>query len=231
MKIRIDATTIETLKSLGLYPDNVGSAIMILESLYNKDYDLLNAFDDLTTSKRALTLYKELERLDFLQRTKNSKYAFSLTQLANECIEIFSDKSIQKIESVEDWIHAYRELWINPDTGSYYQTPDKRSLGASVKDLTNKMKSFLEIYKDSFADIPSDETVHSVIIESTRRYIEEFKKVRFAYCKDAYNFIFKQEGKTKDTVRSLLATACENYIIGKTLNKNDNITRRTKSIN
>lgn len=231
MKIKIDATTIETLKSLGLHPDNVGSGIMVLESLYNKDYALLDAFDDLTTNKRALTLYKELERLELLQRTRNSKYAFSLTSLGIECVETFSDNPVHRTQSVEDWIHSYRELWINPDTGSYYQTPDKRSLGASVKDLTNKMKSFLEIYKDSFTNLPSDETVQSVIIESTKRYIEEFRKVRFAYCKDAYNFIFKQEGKTRDTVRSLLATACENYIIGKTANKNDNTYKRTKSIN
>lgn len=234
MKIEITEESVRIFRDMGIPTDQIGSAIMVINCMLNGNYDMLDAFDDSNTNKNSLIVYKELEKAGMLERTVDNVYNFCLTNDAIALMEAISHTPEKKEEPIssDEWISQYRELWINPETGKYYTTPDRRSLGAPLKDLSVKMKKFISEYRDIFTKLPSGLTPQKVILEATKNYISEYKKVRFAYCKDAYNFIMKQEGSTKDTTRSLLATNCENYILGFNHRpETDTIFERNKSVN
>ena len=233
MKLNINANMVTTLRELGIQTDHVGSCLLVLECMMNGNYDVLDAFDDHNRNKHSLTIYKELERAGFVKRTPGSKNNFALTDdgiiVLNNLNDGYKSTVVEETPVVDDWIEQFRLLWVDPETNKFYMTPDRRSLGASVKDLSNRMKKFLSEYRDIFTSLPGDLTPEKVILKATETYITEFKKVRFAYAKDAFNFIMKQEGKTKDTTKSLLATNCENYIMS--YNKPVRSYKRDKSVN
>jgi hypothetical protein len=233
MKIEINKEIVSTFKEMGIKTDQLGSCLIAIECMMSGNYDLLDVIDDKNTNKNFLTIYKELELAGVFKKSTESEYHFSMDDDGIELMEILRDAPEIKIEPVnpDAWIAEYRSLWINEATGNFYITPDKRSLGGSIRDLTQKMKKFLSDYRDTFSNLPDGLTPEKVVIEATKNYISEFKKVHFAFAKDAYNFIYKQEGQTKDSVRSLLATACENYISGYSHVPTGPVVTRSKSIN
>lgn len=200
------------LQSVGILADHAGSALLVLQAIYEDKLELLDEFDDGNTNKNSLTIYMELCKAGYIKREKNNSVNFVLTEMGAEFMGRVLGKTKIVEAKPEDWVAQYRMLWVNPKTAKFYQTPDKRNLGGSLKDLTAKMKRFLTDYRGLFQDLPEGLTIEKVILESTKMYIEDKRREDFKYTKDAFNFIFKQEGTTKDTTRSLLATYCENYI-------------------
>lgn len=233
MKLNINANMVTAMRELGLQTDYIGSCLLVLECMMNGNFDVLDAFDDHNKNKHSLTIYKELEKVGFVKRTPQGKNNFALTDegilVLNRLNEGYRVEVKEEVPVVDDWIEQFRLLWVDPETNRFYMTPDRRSLGASVKDLSNRMKKFLSEYREIFTSLPNDLTPEKVILKATESYIDEFKKVKFAYAKDAFNFIMKQEGKTKDTIKSLLATNCENYIMS--YNKPQKSFKRDKSVN
>ena len=233
MKIEINKETINIFNRLGIVTDRIGSCIIAIECMMSGNYDLLDLIDDKNTNKNFLTIYKELERVGIFELSAESDQHYGMSKNGIIVMERIKKDVPTKPEPVnpDAWIADYRALWVNEATGNFYITPDKRSLGGSIRDLTQKMKKFLSDYRDIFSNLPDGLTPEKVVIEATKNYIFEFKKVNFAFAKDAYNFIYKQEGQTKDSVRSLLATNCESYISGYSHVPTGPVVTRTKSIN
>jgi len=231
MKIEINEKTVNAFKEMGILTDHIGTAIMIAECMMNGSYPILDMLDDNNTNKNTLTVYKELEKAGVLERVDGKENNFAMSQDGIELMELLNAEKSKNTDKVDKWIDKYRELWIDPATKKYYMTPDKRSLGSSKRDLSTRMKKFLSEYRDVFTDLPEGLTPETVIIEATRNYIAEYKKVNFSFCKGAFFFISKQEGKGgKSDINSLLATNCENYIQSYGVLSQDR-TARNKSIN
>ena len=144
----------------------------------------------------------------------------------NEYKNIISNK-INVLEStnfeIENWIEDWIKLWKDKN-GIFFKTPDRRSLGINKKDALAKMKWFLENYQELF-DLQN--SPKETILGATKEYIEEYKKVNFAFCKRPNNFISKREDRTKDSLYSTLAAECENFIANKGAKKKSVFKRST----
>ncbi len=113
-------------------------------------------------------------------------------------------------EPLMDFVQRWLALW-KDNKGIYYRD-GKRSLGSTERDIFNKFQSFFSDYQYVFSDLKFGLTPRQVIMEATKNYIEELKKKNFEYCKGSDGFIWKQEGATKNTKKSMLAVECQDYI-------------------
>lgn len=201
---------IEKLRELGINSECMGSCLFVLKSLLINDLESLNAFEDYNS----FIVYKELEKIGLLELNENNK--FQLTTVGRifiENIDSNSEKStIKKPVLTLDWIKEWVNLW-KDEKGIFYKDKQmNRTLGCSEKDAYSKMILFLIEYKYLFENLSDKFTIKDIIINSTKNYIERYKKNNFAFCKNANYFIIKQEGKSKIFNNSTLATECENYI-------------------
>lgn len=213
--MQINKNVISLTKDTGIKPDQMGSILFVIECMYYEKFDLLDKFDDTNSNKNALIIYKEAEKIALLKRDKlNDKNVhFSLTYTGKKFWEQVLEASESDIfipkknESMSEWISDWVNLW-KDENGIFYKDSTQktlRSLGSPEKDVYEQMTAFMMRYNYIFKGYNPKE----IIMGATRKYIEEFKKSRFQYCRTAYYFIMKEENKI---VRSTLAQQCENYI-------------------
>lgn len=215
ISISINNEIIKIAKKYGILSDYLGSALFVLNSLASNNYTLLDEFDNENKDGVALNVYKDLEIKDLIKKTVDSKdtlYELTTTGLVliNELAElnINSSKSSKKIKTFNlDFVEEWVNLWRNPITKIYYKD-GTRSLGISSKDAKTRFIGFLSDYKE-ISDRPDYD---KIILQATKNYIEEQKKVNFSFSKGAKNFISLVEKNTKDSKTSLLAFYCEEYI-------------------
>lgn len=222
MLLSINNKIIKIIKSYGITSDYLGSAVFILLCLNRKDYESLDLLDDENQDNLALNVYKDLEIKGILRKTEKEKELFELTtvglNLINEILEeekiLLKQKTNSKVKNENfnlDFVESWLNLWKNPN-GIYYKDGN-RSLGISLKDAKTRFIGFLTDYSYLFSDLDESISASEVIINSTQIYLDEQKKVNFAFSKGAKNFISLVEGNTKDTKTSLLASYCEEYLI------------------
>lgn len=156
---------------------------VILYLIYNKENKLYQEFIQLPTINTFNVSYffKSYEQFGFLKITGDD--------LPSE-IE-FRKSFLDLLPSSErldiDWTKEWLDLWPSGvKSGSRY-------VRASEKDITELLKKFIKKYKFS----------KEVIIEATKKYLEEKKKVNWSYITCSDYFI------TKNNV-SLLASYCSN---------------------
>ncbi len=219
--MNINRRRLELCKENKLKMDQVGSILFVLECMYNENYQLLDSFDDQNGNRNALIIYKEMEKVGLLRREKfeDKTVHYSLNyegKIFYEQLWVFVDDDIAvaAIENrrVADWIKDWTMLWKDEKGMNLKDKAGKRSLGISEKDAFERMNVFIGNYGYIFKT--TEMTQEEVIMGATKKYIEEFRKTRFAFCKSAYNFIQKQEEGTKESRRSTLAEWCENFIAG-----------------
>lgn len=204
MNIQVTGALINSIGVL-FKPNEIGSVIIVLQALYNGDLELLDEFDRKNKDKSALLLYKNMELCKLIKKTEDKQH-YQLTWSGNQLIEKGCEcEEIKKEQSLKDWIEEWRALWKN-ERGESYKSGN-RTLLVSEKEIYERMQKFLSEYAYLF----KNHSAKDVIIGATKKYIYEFKKVNFAYCKNSDYFILKGS-EYKGASKSVLASECENYI-------------------
>jgi hypothetical protein len=210
LKIELNATIIQKLKSEDIYPDHMGSVICILVALSKKRVDLLDELDDFNKSKRLILLYKQLEHRGFLELANNSKNIFNLTQKGSKMVlfleEQFAKQNIdidavvlesepevamiaaKPVETVDHWIGEYNNMF-----------PKQFQNNDTV--LARRM----EIFMKTFPNYSKED-----ILGGTKMYIQEQEESQAGhnFTRQAQYLIFKGNGV--DRLWDL-ATWCKKY--------------------
>lgn len=218
----ISESSIDKCREIGIRMEIMGSCLFVLQAMYSKDYALLERFDDSDTDQSAMILYKEMERVGLLLRDHEGYLNFVITPKGIDFIRNLETGQVHKPKEVfTDWIKDWIGLW-KDSKGHSLKSPDGRNLACSERDATVRMNKFLNSYAYLFENLPTGLTTKELVIKATEKYLSEYKKNNYAFCKNAYNFIMKQEGSTKDTNNSILASECENFISSFKNNKTNN---------
>lgn len=222
MILPLNKKNIKLLLDSHITSDCVGSTLIILDALYNKNYDILDLLDNENKDLLFLQIYKDLEIKGILCKTENSKVLFELTEKGIVLYKtIFEGNKKQPIQvaafvNSPEWLNSWLALWKN-ERGAFLKSGNY-SLGGSIKEVQKKLNSFLVMYDYLFENM-SEQEIEKTIFFVTQRYISEKKKTNFDCTRKCANFIWKQEGSTKDSIISDLATLCEEYFSEKSLSK------------
>jgi DNA-binding PadR family transcriptional regulator len=231
MIIKITDEVIDLCEEHGIQSEHIGSCISYMSNKEAGNHSGISILRNKKVDYSSYVLCKMLELEKLIEEIpSDNSIEYKLTEKGKDFLQkykqLVSDKDsiLNTIDlEVEEWIEDWRKLW-KDKRGVFYKTPDKRSLGISKKDALEKMKWFLNNYGDIF-DFKN--TAKNTIIGATKTYIDEYKKVGFAFCKKPNFFISKREDRTKDSLYSTLASECENYIANKGSKKNSSFKRST----
>lgn len=185
---------IDRLKKHGLNVDYMGSALLILFALYEKKYKLLDKFDDSNKERRAIILYRQLERREMLS-SSTGDYLYTITPKGASIVEyikgqykeeVVTEDLVEKSEDLE-WVKSYIELF-------------PKHLRDNSKDVENRMSQFLLAHPYS----------KDTILAATGWYLQnQVNENAEQYIMRSIYLIYKGAGANKF---SRLASECENYI-------------------
>ena len=211
MKIYINKEILTRFKEEKISLDYVGTIIIILMCLYEKNYGLLDEIDDDNKSKRLLTLYRYLDRKGLLELSENDaedhvKVHYNLTErgvtLTNfilsyeesdlEVHKEFLNEVIETEDDVDVWIEEWLDLF--PE-GKFFG----RALRTNKQDCLDRMKWFIK----------TQTYTKDVIFEATRQYIEDQRTSPEGYKFTRNSTYFICKGKGVNERISDLATECE----------------------
>lgn len=207
LQLRIDDKVIKKLRELKLYPDTMLSYTFILLALREKNIGVLDALDDMSTSRRAFLMYQDLVRLGLIKEAngeENTPSIYKLTEkgeaLLTELEQLVPAEDAPSLspsqseeEDVAEWMSKWMDLWpVGVTSGGKLVRSDKKS-------CVIKMKKFLKDYPEFNKDI---------IFKATQMYIDQFDLDNPQFMKCAVYFIDKRgEG-------SELAGWCEKAVNG-----------------
>ena len=167
MIIDITAELIIKLRTQEFYPDEMFSLLFVLKGLQSNEIDMLDAYDDFNSSKRAVISYQKLFRLGLIDKDKEgSQVFFKLTQKGIDFL-----KSLEPKNWIQDWIDLFPE-----------KKPSGDVIRSEYVDVEPRMKAFIKKYKYS----------KDVIIAATKSYIINESGSNFQYIKRAMFFIDKR---------------------------------------
>lgn len=207
LKIQLNASIIQRLKSHDLYVDHMGTCLAIMLALQEKRYDLLDEFDDSNRNKRAILIYRQLELRGFLEPAV--EHHFRLTKKAEVLLDFVRSEYIkdgeeftietldqveeipvrhEPVETVSDWINDYISIF--PD--AFRDHP---------KIATKRMEEFINQYGYD----------KQTILGATRMYISEQENSPSGhqYTRRSIYFIYKGVGSAQICD---LATWCKKYV-------------------
>jgi len=196
--IQFNANIIKKLKSHNLHVDYFGSALFIMFALDEMRYDLLDEFDDNNREKRAIILYRQLERRELLIHSDEDELPlFNLTKKGRELVyqikKEFSENGIQVTAEtlripVDHWATEYVEIF-------------PKSHRSNVNDIVVRLDKFMKLYNFD----------KDTILGATKMYIkhQENSDSGHAFTRKAIFFIFKneKEGRVSD-----LAAWCDKFL-------------------
>lgn len=199
IQIHFDRIVIAKLRELGLTLDYLGSALFIIFALYEEKYQLLDEFDDKNKERRAIVLYRQLERKGFLISTPDhEKTLYKLTDKALEVVKYIEEKFANKIhstelkqvfdtEAIKSWISDYINIF----------PPEFRD---SEKDVEPRLENFIKYYGFN----------KDIILGATKMYIkhQENSETGHKFTRRSVYFVVKQ--RVSD-----LAAWCKKYIDNK----------------
>lgn len=208
MKFYINKQIIDRFKKENINSDYIGTIIIILTSLYEKNTQLLDDLDDGNKSKRVLLLYRYLSRKGLLETPvdEDDECHYQLTEKGvtftnfllsfdgneNEVYKEMLSEVIDIEDSVSEWINEWLELF--PQEKHF-----NRSLRTNARDCADRMKWFRTQYFYT-----KDE-----IFRATKNYLEcqRISPDGHKYTRNSTYFISKGRGSA-DRI-SDLATECE----------------------
>lgn len=203
----INPNIVNILKEEGITTDNMGSMLIILFSLYEYRYDILDTFDDNNKERRSILMYRTMERKGLIEKAPEEKVHYKLSnagivlvdKLKNEfdVKEEFKDNeaeqilSLVEVSDIDDWIKDYIKIF---PVGMHFGRP----LRTNSKECIERMEWFIKQYgfgKD-------------IILEATKLYISS--QSTYEYTRNSSYFIWKDD-KSRGRI-SDLSTWCENVI-------------------
>lgn len=212
LEVQFSGNIINRIKALNLRVDRIGSVLFVLFALYEKRHDLLDEFDDSNRQKFALLLYKDLEMKGLLeQNTQADTPHFILSSKGNEFVESIKNEFIASPTAMDiavfgadaivrepvlsgsvNWIEEWIDLFPRGVRSG------GKLLRADAQSCLKKMEIFIKTYPYK----------KEVIMEATRRYLEDRAAVNYEYTRCAVYFIYRMEKQGGETV-SDLASWCE----------------------
>lgn len=192
--ISFNEEIIERIKKHGLHVDYMGSALLILFALYEKKYKLLDRFDDNNKERRAIILYRQLERREMIIASKGD-YLYEITAKGASIVEFIKGQYKEEVVT-EDLIEKVNDLeWVKD-----YVSLFPKHLRDSYKDVENRMSQFLLSYPYS----------KEIILAATKWYLQgQVEENNGQFIMRSIYLITKGAGTNKF---SRLASECENYI-------------------
>ena len=188
INIQIGEEIIRKARELEIYPDNLGSSLFVMLAIFEGKMQLLDSWDDTSTSKRAMILYRTLLRRGLLIETeKKSKFLYDLSKKGKDFIEWvrqdFDDelhaedlqplveKSKKKEMSVEEFAEKYVALF-----------PSEFRVHPRI--IPQRLERFFKIFKE-YKDF-------ELLLAATQLYIKTLKENQ-GYIRKAHYFIWKAE--------------------------------------
>src|SRR5687767_1565373 len=213
LEIQFSGNIITKIKNLNLRVDRIGSVLFVLFALYEKRYDLLDEFDDSNRQKFALLLYKDLEMRGLLeQNTQAENPHFILSNKGIEFVESIKKEFTNAPTAVDiavfgadavvrepilsgsvNWIEEWLDLFPRGVRSG------GKLLRADAQSCLKKMEIFIKTYPAYTKE---------VIMEATRRYLEDRAAVNYEYTRCAVYFIYRMERQGGETI-SDLASWCD----------------------
>lgn len=184
MEITINGKVIDILRNEGFYPDTMFSLYFALKALQEKEIGLLDRFDDLNASKRAVVLYQTLYRKGLLEKSEDTDIYFKPSAKGIELLEALkvvglTNDIIEKAERNTPTCGEWIEEWVN----LFPVKSGTRLLRGDKKSCAIKMDKFLKTYNYS----------KEVIFQATKSYLMEESTRGFRYTKNAVYFINKKD--------------------------------------
>lgn len=224
ININISEKLLNEFMNDGFSIREVGSALLFLRALQTNDTSFINTMYQ--QEDEMCILVKNLYLSDFLEIEDFEEYKSRYT-LSERGIKLLNylklneksknEKKVEDTNDVNSWIQDWLNIW-KDQNGVYYKAPSgaadgsqKRTLGCSKKDALDRMNSFFVYYGDMF-DEEEKHTAKDIIIMATKRYIQDFKKTDFMYCRKATYFISKSDAFSRNIKSSDLATYCTEII-------------------
>lgn len=212
LKIYINKEILDRFKNDKINLDYVGTIIIILTCLYEKNYTLLDEVDDSNKSRRLLLLYRYLFRKELIEPAdaeddENVYYILTekgvnltkfILSFGEDEVEVRKESlnEVMEEESEHDSVESWIEEWILlfPE-GKFYGRP----LRTNTRDCLDRMKWFIEKFKFD----------KNHIFAATKQYIEDQigSPEGHRYTRNSTYFICKGRGVNERI--SDLATACE----------------------
>ena len=209
MNVKLNENTIKLIEECGFEQWEIGTILFILIEIDGKN-------SILKKDNNILSMYKTLEMKRLVTKIGEQ---WQLTWSGNELFKRIKEEPIKEEkptiaavaaveeESLSAFCTRWLDLWKN-DKKEYYKT-DGRSLGASHRDVFIRFQTFMKEYSYLFKESSVPLSPYDVIYNTTQKYVNEMKKVGFAFCKNSDYFISKGVGNSK---QSILAGEIENYI-------------------
>ncbi len=215
LKIYINKDIVSRFKQEKIDIDYIGTIIIILLCLYEKNYELLDEIDDANKSRRLLTLYRYLYRkgliippdeedeerdiVHYILTEKGAAMANYVLSFNDDEVEVRKEYLSEVLETeakeaeapIADWIEEWIELF--PE-GRF----SGRLLRTNGRDCLDRMTWFIKTFKYT----------KDHIFEATRQYIRDqaASPEGHRYTRNSTYFICKGRGVNERI--SDLATAC-----------------------
>lgn len=229
IQISINKEIVKILREYSINSDYMGSVLIVLHCLYNEKYELLDELDKDNSDLLFLHVYKDLEMKFILDKTDaDSNVHFKLTGdgmvLFQKILAVSKDKKVTQKKIIDlSWAESWIELW-RDNRGLFYKSPSY-SLGASSRDVKDKLIKFFANYGEIFKGL-SDDEIANVILIVTEEYVKKEREKGFEYTRKSINYISKVESGNKG---SDLAMACEEFI--NQLNKKPELGNKINAFN
>lgn len=179
MTLEITPDLILKLRGLGFYPDEMMSLLFVLKALETNEIEMLDNFDDLNTSKRAVILYQELFKKGYIERNKEgSATYFKLTAKGTEFLASLEPPKPEPVNL--DWVDEWRVLF--PSTNG-----KGKVLRSSVKDLKKNFEKFFKAYKYD----------KDIVFSATKAYLASEAGDNYAYTNENRYFIWDERKGSK----------------------------------
>ena len=205
--LQISPEIVNILRKENIATDNMGSILIILFSLYEYRYDILDNFDDNNKERRSVLMYRSLERKGLIEKEAEGNVHYKLSNVGialvdnlkkefdtkeefqnNEAEEIVT---LVEVSDVSSWIKEYIKIF---PSGVYFD----RYLRTNSKECIERMSWFIKNYGFS----------KDIILSATRLYIQS--QSNHEYTRNSTYFIWKDD-KSRGRI-SDLSTWCENVI-------------------
>lgn len=222
LKLYINDDIIKVFKKEKISLDFLGSALIILNALYDKDIQLLDKLDDSNKERRIMMLYIHLMRKGFIEEEENEDQLYKLTEkgldlvlsarsvkkevepqiqfdIVNNFLEKVEPEVVQTTVETTGDVSQWVEDWINLFPS---EKINGRYLRTNKVECAERMKWFMKNYNFE----------KDLIIQATKNYLyaQETSPSGHAYTRNASYFIYK--GRSKQERTSDLASWCQRVV-------------------
>ncbi len=167
--------------------------LFIMLALYNDYIELLDIYDNESTSKKVLIMeYQDLQIHGFIQSCKENKM-FEITEKGKAFVEEIkpllepTEEETENAAKLRELCEKY--LLIFPKI----KLPSNKYARVNVLEIEKKMKTWLRTYRPFFKKNYKFKLTHEDILNATSAYVGRYVKTGYLYMATSSYFIQKDE--------------------------------------